>query len=218
MRKLIFVQILLCFLSVKSVIAQVSDSITYPDTSFYKFNIYKIDDGKVSKWGFYGKDSSELLTATVYDTILYRYRAGINLAFYEVKENGKYGFLKPDRSVWIPAEYDKLDYEQYMNPPRIFVQKAGKYGILNVDGSKWLEPVYDEIMTNGSEFKVRNAGKWGILNQEGKEIIPVCFEKIFEYKIPELSLVKSNSDKFLSGFLMSQKAENPCQPAEKSSV
>ncbi len=214
MKKNIFWLTFLLFFLIFSLKAQQNDTIKYPDTSFYKFNIYKINDGKSSKWGFYGKDSTEL-SATDFDSIVYRFRAGINLSFYEVWASGKCGFLKPDRSVWIPLEYSKLDYEQDMNPHRIFAEKSGKFGILNVDGSNWLEPVYDEILTNGTEFKVRKDSKWGILGKDGKEIIPVCFDKIFEHKVPEMSLVQNDTEQFWSIFLWSQNSENPCKAADQ---
>lgn len=194
--------------------AQKNDSISYPDTTFLLDQIYRIYDGNKTYWGFYENDSKKLLTEPVYDSIVYRYRAGINIAYYEVRENGKWGLLNKDQSHWVSTEYDKLDYEYDLNPPRIFVKKGEKYGILNKDGSFWLEPIYDEIQTNGYEFKVQKNGKWGILTNEGKEFIPVCYDKIYENATPQLSLISSGNDLW-SVFLWVQNSTDQCNPGDK---
>jgi hypothetical protein len=194
--------------------AQKKDSISYPDTAYLMNQIFRIDDGQNTLWGFYDDESKKWLTEPRYDSILYRFRAGMNLSYYEIREKGKWGLLKPDRTEWVPAAYDKLDYEHELNPHRIFVQKGDKYGILNKDGSFWLEPIYDEIQSNGYEFKVQKNGKWGILTNEGKEFIPVCFDKIFENATPQLSLIQKGNDLW-SVFQWVQKNADPCKIEEK---
>lgn len=194
--------------------AQKKDSIAYPDTAYLKDNIYRIDNGNNTQWGFYEMETKNWLTEPIYDSVVYRYRAGLELKYYEIKEKGKWGLLKSDRSVWIPAIYDKVNYDFNVNPHRIFIQKNGKYGILNKDGSTWLEPIYDDIYFNGSYFKVKKIDKWGILNYEGKEFVPICYETVYEHPVAEMSLIRSSSNGYWSVFAWVQKTYNPCIPTE----
>ena len=101
----------LLILAATPLLAQKRDTISIPDTAYYLDQIYRIDDGTKTKWGFYENDSKKWLTEPVYDTILYRYRAGQKLAYYEIRQNGKWGLLKADRKEWIPAVYDRLDFK-----------------------------------------------------------------------------------------------------------
>jgi hypothetical protein len=214
MKKNTILTILACITLIYSLSAQKRDSIVYPDTAFYMDQIYRIHDGQKTHWGFYENNSKKIITEPQYDSIIHRYRSGLNLEYYEILDKGKWGLLKQDRTVWVPAVYDKLDYEHTLVPHRIFVQKSDKYGILNKDGSTWLEPVYEEIQSNGYEFKVKKNGKWGILTNEGKEFIPVCFDKIFEHPMPQLSLVQNGND-FWTIYQWVQQSANPCAPESK---
>ncbi len=162
----------------------------YPDTVYLMDDIYYIDDSTDQRYGFYNMDSKEIITTPDYDSIVYRYRTGIELEYYEIVKAGKWGLLKADRSDWVKPVYDNLDYEFKMNPRRIFVMKDSLYGILNDDGTAWLEPVYTDILYDGYYFKVQKNGKWGILDQEGQEFTPICYEEIYEHRIPERSLVR----------------------------
>lgn len=192
--------------------AQDKDSIPQPDTAYFMDQIYRIDDGKgKTAWGFYDDKSKEWITPPMYDSLIHRYRTGIELEYYEIREKGKWGLLNADRSAWIPAMYDKLDYEHGMDPHRIFVQKSDKYGILNKDGSTWLAPIYDDILFDGAYFKVRKGNKWGILDSKGEEFLPVCYDEIYEHRMPELSLVRNGSENLWSIFLWGQKNADPCQ-------
>jgi hypothetical protein len=211
MKNLFF--ILLLVLSA-NIFAQKRDSISLPDTAYYLDQIYRIDDGTKTRWGFYENDTKKWITEPVYDTILFRYRAGQKLAYYEIRQNGKWGMLKKDRTVWIPALYDRLDYKFQLEPQRIIVQSGNKTGVLNTDASFLLEPVYDEIQTDGYEFKVKKNGKWGLLTKDGKAFIPVCYDKIYENATPQLSLVQNGST-YWSVFQWIQNSSNPCQPEEK---
>ena len=203
----------LTFFSI-ALLAQKRDSISYPDTAYYLDQIYRIHDGSKTFWGFYENDSKKWLTEPIFDSIVHRYRAGINLAYYEIKQNGKWGLLGQDRKTWVPADYDKLDYEHELDPHRIFVKKGDKYGILNKDGSYWLEPIYEEIQTDGFEFKVKKNGKWGLLTKEGKEFIPICYDNLYENATPQLSLVQSGALNW-SVFKWIQNSADPCKPDEK---
>jgi len=194
--------------------AQQRDSIPLPDTTYLMDQIYRVNDGKKSSWGFYENDSKKWITEPVYDSILHRYNAVLKLSFYEIRKADKWGFLNKDLSVWIPAEYDKLDYGYELNPDRIFVRKGDKYGILKKDGSFWIDLIYEEIETNGFEFKVKRNGKWGLLNKDAKEIIPVCYDRIFENATPQFSLVQ-NGTVYWSLFQWVQNSADPCKPNEK---
>ncbi len=186
------------------------DSISYPDTIYFDANYYSIDDSITKTWGFYDKNSMQLENTT-YDSIVYRFRAGLNLSYYEVKKNKLWGLLKSDRSPWIDIKYQKVDFEYKMNPQRISIQHDSLFGYLNVDGSIWLEPVYQEIMTDGETFKVKKNGKWGILSLDAKEIVPVCFSKLYEHISPELSLVSQEPNQW-SIYRWIQ-GQNACKPA-----
>lgn len=185
----------------------------YPDTVYQMDDIYYIDDSIDQRYGFYNMETNEMISEPVYDSIIYRYRTGIELEYYEIVKKGKWGLLKADRSDWVKPIYDNLDYEFKMTPARIFVMKDSLYGILNNDGSNWLDPIYEEILYDGFYFKVKKADKWGILNNEGEEFIPICYEEIYEHRIPELSLVRDKGNLWSVFFWVQD--ENPCTPTAK---
>jgi len=216
-------RIITCMLVIASLCFQTlnaqKEEPSYPDTSYLMDQIYRIDVDSVHvNWGFYDMKTLEWLTDPIYDSLIYRYRTGIELAYYEIRKNGKWGLLKADRKPWIEPIYKKIDYEFTMTPRRIFVEKGTKFGILNEDGTNWLAPIYDEILYDGYYFKVSKDGKWGMLDHQGEEFMPICYEEIYEHKTPEMSLIRtSGNEKSWSIFLWVRNTENPCQTVEKYS-
>jgi|GEM_PF-5364123 len=182
-----------------------------PDSSFLMDNIYKVKLGEKTLWGFYERETGEIISPAAYDSIKYQFRLEQDLRYYEILKNGKWGLLHKDLSAWIPPKYDKVNYRYKLDPARIFVETEGKYGIFNEDGSEWLAPIYDEIMFDGSYFKVLQGDKWGILTIHGEEYIPICFAHIYDNLAPKYSLVRQEDKQLWSVYNWLAQNGNPCE-------
>lgn len=149
---------------------------------FLADGIYKVWNGSAFTWGFYNEENSKKLTAPKYDTITYRYLHRKKKGFYRVKENNLWGMFGRDRSVWVPIQYDKLNYISRRYEHYISIEKNKKYGVLNPEGKMILEAVYDDILFDGYRYKVKKDKKWGLKNNKGEELIPTCFDKIEDHE------------------------------------
>lgn len=143
--------------------------------------MYKVWNGADFDWGFYDEEINEKLTEPMYDTITYRYLHAEKKGFYRIKENGKWGLLNDDRSVWIPSEYDHINYVSKRQQPYISIKKGDQYGVLNPKGNLVLEAEYDNILFDGYRYKVYKNQKWGMCDAKGKELIPICFDDIEDH-------------------------------------
>lgn len=148
---------------------------------FLADGMYRVWNGKRYHWGFYDEKTQEKLTKPKYDTITYRYLNAEKRGFYRIKEQGKWGLLGPDRTVWVPVKYDQLNYVSKRYQPYISIQLGNKYGVLNPQGESILTAEYDDILFDGYRYKVRKGEKWGLHDAIGKELIPTCFNEINDH-------------------------------------
>lgn len=154
--------------------------------------IYKVWTGSDFNWGFYDENTKEQLTEPKYDTITYRYVHKNKQGFYRIKENGKWGLLGDDRSVWVATQYDRLNYVSKRQEPYISIEQNGKYGVLNTKGEVLLEAVYEDILFDGFRYQVKKSGSWGLKDSKGKELIPICFDAILDH--PYLAKTRLKKD------------------------
>lgn len=148
---------------------------------FLADGLYRVWDGKRFQWGFYEEKTKEKLTKPKYDTITYRYLNAEKRGFYRIKENGKWGLLGPNREVWVPVQYDQLNYVSKRYQPYISIQLGNKYGVLNPKGETILAAEYDDILFDGYRYKVKKGEKWGLYDSKGKELMPTCFDAIEDH-------------------------------------
>lgn len=143
--------------------------------------LYKVWNGGDFDWGFYDEGTGERLTEPVYDSITYRYLHAEKKGFYRIKEGEKWGLLNQDRSVWIPTEYDHINYISKRNQPYISIQKGDQYGVLAPKGDIILAAEYDNILFDGYRYKVYQNDQCGLRDNKGKELMPICFDAIEDH-------------------------------------
>ncbi len=187
------------------------DTISYQEGQkiYYINSIYKEWTGHKFMYGFYKADSTTS-TAAIYDTIAYRYIHRKKMGFYKVQKNTKWGLLKEDYSIWIPLEYDKINYNTHVQRYYISIEKNKKYGILDEDGKVILAAIYDEILSDGFQYKVIKNGKMGIIDGNGKELVPVCFENILYHKNFDYQQLQKNG----KWSILNWTKNDPCNPVK----
>lgn len=178
---------------------------------FLADGIYKVWTGSTFEWGFYNEETEEKLTDANYEEILYRYLHREKRGFYRVKQDGKWGLLNDDRSVWVAIKYDELNYISRRQQHYISIEQSGKFGILNTKGAIILEAEYDEILSDGFRYKVKKGDKWGLKDGKGKELIPTCFDKIEDQDYVEYTRVKIGKKWSVFNWIK----DDPCAFAQK---
>ncbi len=99
-----------------------------------------------------------------------------------IKQNGKYGVLHADGSVFLLATFDSVKFEN--NDFLIRHKRDGKRGwsIIDLRGEYINKQVYDAIEWIGdSYFKVRRDKYWGVINNQGAEKIYCKYDTIVQY-------------------------------------
>lgn len=177
----------------------------------YVDGIYKVWDGKRFNWGFYNEETKEKLTKPKYDTITYRYLHQQKKGFYRIKENGKWGMLGKDRSVWVPVQYDALNYISKRQNPYISVELGDKYGVLTPEGTIVLEAIYDDILFDGYRYKVKKGNQWGLKDAKGAELIPTCFDQIGDHQYISHTRVRIGKKWSVYNWIK----DNPCGTEKK---
>lgn len=120
------------------------------------------------------------------DTTFMGYCGGgilINTYFPQFKENGKYGFDKPNKKQFPPI----LDSIVETNSNLAFVLKDGKWGILNNNGRFRQRPIFSsfEIYTE-QDFKfegaiVKRDSGFGWVDKKGKITVKTEYKKLSNF-------------------------------------
>lgn len=173
---------------------------------FLTNGMYRVWNGQRYHWGFYDEKTQKKITKPKYDTITYRYLNAEKRGFYRIKEQGKWGLLGPNREVWVPVQYDQLNYVSKRYEPYISIQLGTKYGVLNPKGEVILAAKYDDILFDGYRYKVKKGNKWGLYDNTGKELIPTCFDLIDDHAYVDFMRVKIGDQWAVYNWVK----ENPC--------
>ena len=99
-----------------------------------------------------------------------------------IRKNGKYGVLRTDGSVFLPAEFDSIKYENNLFLVRH--KREGKRGwsLVNPSGDYVSSQLYNSIQWIGdSYFKVQRDKYWGVINRNGVEKIYCKYDTIMQY-------------------------------------
>lgn len=138
--------------------------------SYSKYKIEGTKDGKT----YYGwiDENNKLVVPCEYESISKTLRG------YEVKKDGKYGFIDLNGKTLFEPEYDDTYYQfPFLDENHIGFIKDGKYGILQTNTGKTLPAIYDMVRSCGeNRFLVSLNGKYGIINGEGDVLLPLEYD------------------------------------------
>jgi WG containing repeat len=108
---------------------------------------------------------------------------------FEVKEKGKWGYVKADGSIMIPIIYDAmLSNGIFSKNGLIQVKTAEKYGCVDKTGKVVIPIIYDDVEYYTPELAkagIRNEEKrrteFGLIDVTGKAIVPMKYTQINDY-------------------------------------
>lgn len=159
-----------------------------------------------NKWGLID-EKGNFVVSTIYDYIA---RASDSTWVY--KNKGKYGFLKSNGKVLIPAQFDFAG-EMSENGDMALIQVDKKYGYVNKSGKVVISPKYDKGMDfNNGCAKVKLNNQWGVVDVTGK-FYPGFYQNYYEGLIDNkypilLSLTMSNSTELSGEYNYKSRTEN----------
>ena len=158
------------------------------------------------KWGLID-EKGNFVVSTIYDYIA---RASDSTWVY--KNKGKYGFLKNNGDVLIPARFDFAG-EMSENSDMALIQVDKKYGYVNKSGKVVIPPKYDKGMDfNNGCAKVKLNNQWGVVDASGK-FFPGFYQNYYDGLIDNkypilLSLTMSNNTEFMGEYNYKSRMES----------
>lgn len=99
----------------------------------------------------------------------------------KVKINGKYGYVNKDGMVVIAPQFDIAnDFSE----GRAYVIQNGQASLINQKGKKITDlRDYSEVKNFSDGLAaVSQNGKWGYIDYSGKLVVPVKFERVFDFR------------------------------------
>jgi len=105
-----------------------------------------------------------------------------------IKNNGKYGMIKPSGEFKVPLEYNFIEYfdSNHLSSEYYNARKGKVYHIFNRDlreiGQSY-EPVYNDFSNDTPFIIFKNLkSKYGMVSSKGEVIIPFEYDELFEIK------------------------------------
>lgn len=148
---------------------------------------------------------NEIVIPIKYDHI-FQYDTNI----FRVKVGKKYGLVNDKDETVVPIIYDSIDRMGY-NSGIYRLRLDNKYALYNIKG-KETGIVYDYVVSSGDELiRVQIDGKWGFVNQNFEEIIPVIYERAWDFE-DNFALVKEDGEWY---FLFYMSEEDKIEQKEK---
>lgn len=151
------------------------------------------------------------------------YNNGLYIVRKDNNEEGTYayGVVNEDGTVYIPVEYDRIEFTNEYGAYEDNVykcEKNGKWGIIDTNNKTIQLAIYDNVEIDGSTLSeqkmpsmafqsnmyVRNNGKVGMLKANGEDFIPVKYDSLGMYS--DNMLVAKVGDKY--GFLNEEGKES----------
>lgn len=130
---------------------------------------------------------NEIVIPIKYDHI---FQYGPNI--FRVKVGKKYGLINDKDETVVPINYDSIDRMGYNNG--IYrLRLENKFGLINVNG-KNTGLIYDYIVRTGDKLiRVQLDDKWGFVNQNFEEVIPIIYERAWDFE-DSFALVKEDGE------------------------
>lgn len=109
--------------------------------------------------------------------------------FFDVRKNGKWGFLSSDKREVVPAIYDSVGS---FHEGLADVSKEGKSGFVDTTGEVVIDLAFDKVYGFRSGIaKVANLGCYGLINKKGKIILPTKYDSIAHVSDDMIAICKN---------------------------
>ena len=119
---------------------------------------------------------NEIVIPIKYDHI---FQYGPNI--FRVKVGKKYGLVNDKDETVVPIIYDSIDRMGY-NSGIYRLRLDNKYGLFNING-KDTGLIYDYIVCTGDKLiRVQLDDTWGFINQNFEEVIPIIYERAWDFE------------------------------------
>lgn len=130
---------------------------------------------------------NEVLIPIEYDSV---FQYGPNV--FRVKLGHKYGLINTKGEVIVPIIYDSIVRMGY-NSGIYRLKLDSKYALYNIKG-KETGMVYNYAVSSGDKLiRVQFNGKWGFVNQNFEEVIPIIYERAWDFE-DNFALVKEDGE------------------------
>lgn len=148
---------------------------------------------------------NETLIPIEYDHI---FQYGPNI--FRVKVGKKYGLINDKGEIVVPIIYDSIDRMGY-NSGIYRLKVDCKFGLFSING-KETGLVYDYIVRTGDKLtRVQFDGKWGFINQNFENVVPIIYERAWDFE-DNFALVKEDGEWY---FLFYMSKEEKIEQKEK---
>ena len=119
---------------------------------------------------------NEIVIPIKYDHI---FQYGPNI--FRVKVGKKYGLVNDKGKTVVPIIYDSIDRMGY-NSGIYRLRLYNKYGLFNING-KDTGLIYDYIVRSSDNLiRLQLDDKWGFINQNFEEVIPIIYERAWDFE------------------------------------
>lgn len=94
-----------------------------------------------------------------------------------VKQNGLWGFVKPDGAILLPAQYE---FAFPFFEGLAVIKKNGKFGCIDMSGKEVIPATNDGLGYYFSDglISVLKSGKWGFMDKSGKIVVDATYKSV----------------------------------------
>ena len=116
-----------------------------------------------------------------------------------IKNNGKYGMIKPNGELKVPMEYDYIEYfdTNHLSSEYYNARKGKIFHIYNKDLKKIgesYEPIYNDYSVSTPQIIFKDLkNKYGMVTSSGELIIPFVYDEIYKIEKTHLFIVAKNN-------------------------
>ncbi|MFK8102845.1 MAG: WG repeat-containing protein [Saprospiraceae bacterium] len=97
-------------------------------------------------------------------------------SYFPIKVNKKWGLMKANGSIFLPASYDAIG--EFQRFGYAIIQRNGKVGLLNQAGKEIIAPYYDDLQVLDSNLiAVMDQAAWQVINLAGEIILAKGYER-----------------------------------------
>jgi hypothetical protein len=109
--------------------------------------------------------------------------------FFDVRKNGKWGFLSSDKKEVVPAIYDSVGS---FHEGLADVSQNGKFGFVDTKGTVVIDIVFDHVRGFRSGVaEVSIHGSYGLINKKGIIILPIEYDSIAHVSSDMIAICKN---------------------------